>query len=327
MSSQSSQNQPNVRRVILPSETDEQIALLELLESLPQIARPDEPPSVTATEILQPPLSTDWAAETEAQLDTLFLSAMRLSDPDSGNTTSAGELLQGPSLLLSEPFEAQFQEVREHEHQLGVATASWPDTHGDPFDKLVGCSRGLPQIQDPAHPLCNECGRRHVQCTIPVRMIRAPGDRREFAALDNRTLLYVRQARRLARLDTSVMDEEITFRILQHPEMWGDLGVVMAQNWMVTLEWCTFERMEQVNDQRDMYAVWEGADRYNSIFPELDPQSVYYRGAEQHSGQVGDGNDPDWHVEDNTIHFRNAEDENIMSEGPGGVEVNHHTED
>jgi hypothetical protein len=198
-------------------------------------------------EILQPPLSIAWAIETEAELDMLFESATRFSDEVPLNIAPAGGSLWS-SPPLPQPFEAQLQQIREQENRIWVANATPPTRYGDPYDKLVGCGGGLVLTSDTAHPQCNACGRHHVQPTEPVEIPQIRDDRRGFPSLNNRALIHARHARALARLDTNAMDEEITFRILQHPEQWGDFTQMVRDNQIQVTWWRSFARLEQRDD-------------------------------------------------------------------------------
>jgi hypothetical protein len=156
-----------------------------------------------------------------------------------------------------------------NQRSFATANASPPVSYGDPYDKLVGCGGGVPLQYDPGQPRCAECHQHHVQSPRPVPLMRAPGDRRNFTTLDNRALFYMRQARNLAHLgNTRAMDEEITFRILQYPQKWGDLGFVVKEHWKEMVDRDAFERTEQRDDQREMTDVWDGSERFNRLYPE-----------------------------------------------------------
>jgi hypothetical protein len=181
------------------------------------------------TEALQPMQSP---AESRAALGMVLQARSRAQLnrlSTSGTRHEAHQPLQ-PLLSLPEPFSTQLEEIREAEYRIQVFTASMPVSYGDPYDKLVG--RGDEQDQ----PRLCPCGQHPIQPSREVTIPRAPGSRREYTTLDNRALIQARQARHLAHLDTSAMDEEISFRLLQHPVHWGNLGFVVEQHWGQMME-------------------------------------------------------------------------------------------
>jgi len=75
---------------------------------------------------------------------------------------------------------------------------------------IIDLSRLTPPMQQPPLPTCYPRALRR--------------QRRDFRAMDNKSLLDARYARSLGCLDVLGMDEEIAFRVLRHPDQWGLFG-------------------------------------------------------------------------------------------------------
>lgn len=142
--------------------------------------------------------------------------APSLSPPSTYKTRTCHVETNPPPGFAGILQELRAEALDRQRNEEELQRAAWPQIHGDVYVGVLGTSH-----RD-SFPMQFRYDMRAVQA-VPreIRIRLSP------MSMHDRSLVELRDARAMAGLDTTELDEGIAWRTIIHSGCWGDLGIVM----------------------------------------------------------------------------------------------------